>query len=186
MIILFRHAKPIIDYGSCNHGQSIDRLNDYNSTINLKFDDLDVLSDELKAIVLQNNSVIVYSSELPRSIATADYIFNPLGVTINKNGIFSEFNLNIFKIPKVKLTVQAWFFISRITWFFGIRNNAKTFLQEINRSKMAAKILEKHHHANTTVILVGHGLMNRFIARFLQKSGLKVTKRKQNNIYVIK
>ena len=186
MIILFRHAKPIIDYGSCNHAHSINRLNDYNSTTNLKFDDLDALNDELKAIVLQNNSVIVCSSELPRSIATADYIFNPLGVTINKNRIFSEFDLNIFKIPKVKLTVQVWFFISRITWFFGIKNNAKTFLQEINRSKMAAKILEKHHYENTIVILVGHGLMNRFIARYFQKSGLKVTKRKQNNLYIIK
>lgn len=51
---------------------------------------------------------------------------------------------------------------------------------------MAEKILEKHHHENTTVILVGHGLMNRFIARYFQKSGLEVTKRKQNNLYVIK
>ena len=50
MIILFRHAKPIMDYGSCNHGHSIDRLNDYNSTINLKFDDLDAKKPKNKGI----------------------------------------------------------------------------------------------------------------------------------------
>lgn len=40
MIILFRHAKPIIDYSSCNYDGAINRLNDYNSTFELKFDDL--------------------------------------------------------------------------------------------------------------------------------------------------
>ena len=106
MIILFRHAKPIIDYSSCNYDGAINRLNDYNSTLELKFDDLGSLSDDLKAITLQNNPVIVYSSALPRSIKTADYIFNQLGVSINNNSIFSEFDLYIFKIPKVKLTVH--------------------------------------------------------------------------------
>ena len=185
MIILFRHAKPVIDYSSCNYGDAIDKLNDYNSTFNLKCDELDSLSDELKAIILQNNPVIVYTSALPRSIKTADYIFNPLGVSINNSSIFSEFDLDIFKIPKVKLTVQAWFCISRIAWLFGIKKHAKSLLHEIKRAKIAAKILEKHHHESTTVILVGHGLMNRFIARYFKKSGLYVTKRKQNNLYII-
>ncbi len=185
MIILFRHAKPVIDYGSCNYSGAIDKLNDYNSTFNLNCDQLDSLRDELKTIVLQNNPVLVYSSALPRSIKTAEYIFNPLGVSVNNNSIFSEFDLDIFKIPKVKMTVLAWFCISRIAWLFGIKNQAKSFLHEIKRSKMAAKILERHYHKNTTVILVGHSLMNRFIARYFKKSGLHVTKRKQNNLYII-
>ena len=186
MIILFRHAKPIIDYSSCNYDSAINRLNDYNSTFDLKFDDLGSLSDDLKAIVFQNNPVIVYSSELTRAVATADYIFNPLGITVNIHSIFSEFDLNIFKISKMKLTVRAWFCISRIAWFFGIKNRAKSFLHEIHRSKMAAEILQKHYDDNITVILVGHGLMNRFIARHLQKIGLKIERRKQNNLYLIK
>ena len=186
MIILFRHAKPIIDYSSCNYDGAINRLNDYNSTLELKFDDLGSLSDDLKAIALQNNPVIVYSSELPRAVATADYIFNPLGIAVNIHSIFSEFDLNIFKISKMKLTVRAWFFISRIAWFLGIKNKAKSFPHEIHRSKMAAVILQKHYDENTTVILVGHGLMNRFIARHLQKMGLKITSHKQNNLYLIK
>lgn len=67
MIILFRHAKPVIDYASCNYIKAIDKLSDYNSTFNLKCDELDSLRDELKTIVLQNNPVIVFSSSLPRS-----------------------------------------------------------------------------------------------------------------------
>ncbi len=185
MIILFRHVKPDIDYSSCNYIDAIDKLNNYNSTFNLKYDELGSLSDELKTILQQNNPIIVYSSALPRSIKTAEYIFNPLDVSVNNNSIFSEFDLDIFKIPKIKLTVQAWFCISRIAWLFGIKNHAKSFLHEIKRSKIAAKILEKHYHENTTVILVGHGLMNRFIARYFKKSGLHVTKRKQNSLYII-
>jgi broad specificity phosphatase PhoE len=185
MIILFRHAKPIIDYGSCDYRRAIDRLKDYNSTFDLKFNDLDSLRDELKAIVLQNNPVVVYSSGLPRAIATADYIFNPLDLKTNKNFIFSEFDLNLVKLPMVKLRVQSWFFISRITWFMGIRNKAKSLLHEIHRSKTAAKILERDHHENITVILVGHALMNRFIASYFKKSGLHVTKKK-NSFYIIK
>jgi broad specificity phosphatase PhoE len=185
MIILFRHAKPIIDYSSCKYDRAIDRLNDYNSTLDLKFDDLESLSDELKTILLQNNPVIVYSSKLPRTIATADYIFNPLEISVNNNPIFSEFELDILKIPKLKLSVQIWFFISRIAWILGIRNRAKSIFHEINRSKIAAKILEKHYYDNTTVILVGHARMNKYIAKYFQQHGFHVTKRKQNDFYTI-
>ena len=186
MIILFRHAKPIIDYGSCDHRCAIERLNDYNSTCDLGLSNMGTLSDEFKALVMRNNPVVVYSSSLPRAIVTADYIFNPLGLKTNSNPVFSEFDLNIINIPKVKLPVQCWFFISRITWFLGNRNKAKSVLHEIRRSKVAAKILEKYHLENMTVILVGHGLMNRFIARYLQKRGLQVSKRTQDGFYVIK
>ena len=125
MIILFRHAKPIIDYGSCNYSDAVDRLNNYNSTINLKLDELVLLSDELKILALQNNPIIVYSSVLPRSIKTAQYIFDPLGIGVNNNSTFSEFDLNVFKIPKIKLSVQAWFLISRVAWLFGFIKNIR-------------------------------------------------------------
>jgi hypothetical protein len=59
MIILFRHAKPIIDYSSCNYDGAINRLNDYNSTLELKFDDLGSLSDDLKAMCVSDEAGVI-------------------------------------------------------------------------------------------------------------------------------
>lgn len=185
MIILFRHAKPDIDYCACCYKDAVNKLHEYNSTLNLTYDALDEWRDELKTIVRANKPLIVYSSALPRSIKTAEYLFDPLGINVNSHPIFSEFELDILNIPRVVLSVKVWFFISRIAWFLGIRGQSQSVFHELHRSKMAAKLLEKHHHENTTVILVGHGLMNRWIVQYFRKKGLHVTQRKQNNLYII-
>lgn len=184
-ILLIRHAKPVIDYSACTYKQARDRLNDYNITNKLDFNGFESLNNALLGAIISDNAPIIYTSSLSRAIETANFIFNPWQLSAQINPIFSEFDLNIINVPLVKFTVKTWFLISRLAWFAGVSNYAKSIKQEINRSKAAACILEQHYLQNQTVIVVGHGLINHFIANFFRKNGFQVKKHKENEFYTI-
>lgn len=169
MIILIRHATPIIDYDVCRYKIAHDRMNSYNSTEEIKYDEIDPLLNEIRALVPVNNNVVVFTSVLPRAMNTAHYIFDSSGVSIISNPIFSEFDLDILKIPIIRLATKSWLFISRVAWFFGMKRRSSSFGDEKKRAKIASKILREHHKEYTTVVLVGHAFMNKFIGRQLKK-----------------
>jgi len=185
MIILIRHATPIIDYDACHYKIAHDRMNSYNSTEKIKYNEIDPLLDEIRALVPENNNIVVFSSTLPRALNTAHYIFNSSGINIISNPVFSEFDLDILKIPIIHLSTKNWFFISRVAWFFGIKGTSSSFGDEKKRAKIASNILKKHHKENTTVVLVGHAFMNKFIGRQLKKNGSYLTNKKQNGSFEI-
>lgn len=184
MIILIRHASPLVDDNPCNNRVAQERMNQYNSTEQLKYEEIDPLLMELHSFILKKHQTLVYTSVLPRSINTAHYIFDPLEININCDPLFSEFDLNIVKLP-FRLPTKTWFFISRIAWALGAKGNASSFQEEKIRSKMASKMLEKKHNPNTAVVLVGHAFMNRYIKKELQKNNWILTTRKKNGCFEI-
>lgn len=185
MIILIRHATPIIDYDACRYKSACDRMNAYNSTQEVKYDEIDPLLNEIRALVHTNNHVVVFTSILPRAINTAQYIFDSSAVSTISHPIFSEFDLDILKIPIIQLSTKGWFFISRVAWLLGMKGRSSSFSDERKRAKAASKILREHHKKNTTVILVGHAFMNKFIGRQLKKKGFYLTNKKQNGSFEI-
>lgn len=184
MIILIRHASPLIDNNMCSNRVAQERMNQYNRTEQLKYEEIDPLLAELHTLILKKHQTLVYTSVLPRSINTAHYIFDPLEININCDPLFSEFDLNIIKFP-FRLSTKKWFFISRIAWALGIKGNASSFFQEKTRSKMASKMLEKSHDPNTAVVLVSHAFMNRYIKKELEKNNWMLTTRKKNGCFEI-
>ena len=184
MIILIRHAAPLIDDNSCNYIVAQERMNQYNLTEELKYEEIDPLLKELHPLISKKNQTLVYTSILPRSINTAHYIFDPLDINISSDSLFSEFDLNILKLP-FRLSTKKWFFISRIAWALGIKGKASSFQEEKTRSKIAAKILEKNHNPNTVVVLVGHAFMNRYIKKELEQNNWTLTTRNKNGCFEI-
>lgn len=178
MIILLRHATPLIDYTACNFDQAKERMIQYNCTEELVLNETARFKNEVLSIISSSDNVIVYSSIMPRAIKTAQHLFESLKIELISEAIFSEFGLSMLKIPLIKLPLRSWFFLSRLAWFLGLKRDRASFQDEKDRSKRAARLLKKQHRDNTVVILVGHAFMNRFIQSHFKKDGWSICKRK--------
>lgn len=185
MIILIRHAAPLVDDNACCNLIAQNRMKQYNATEQLKYHEIDPLLTQLHSLIGNHQNTLVYTSDLPRSINTAHYIFDSLNIKISSNPLFSEFDLNILKIPLIKLSTKKWFFISRIAWALGIKNQARSFKEEKSRAKNASTILEKNHALNTTIVLVGHAFMNRYIKKALEEKNWTLKTHKKNDCFEI-
>lgn len=184
MIILIRHASPIINYNCCSSKIAKDRLLHYNETDELKYEEIDPFVSELQNLFLNGAGGIVYTSTSPREINTALYIFKRLKLDLNHNPIFSEFDLDISNLP-IKLSIKQWFFISRIACMFGIRGNDSDFFEERKRSVNATNLLDLSHSQETNIILVGHGFINRYIKRNLERGNLVLVNIKKSGCFEV-
>jgi len=106
---------------------------------------------------------------LSRSIESAKIL------GINKihfiEGYLREAELPYFKIPFLTLTPDTWAIIFRILWFCGLKTNSESLIEAKVRASTGASKLKKIAKNNDSVVFIGHGFMNRFIAKELLLSG---------------
>ena len=92
---------------------------------------------------------------------------------IMQNSIFREFELPENKKNYPKFSPEIWSTIFRILWFTGYSNKSENFADAKKRIKESAEKLEDLSIKHSEIVLVGHGLMNRFIGMELKKQGWK-------------
>lgn len=114
---------------------------------------------------------IVVTSDLKRAIESAK-LLNP-EVTGISDPIFRETELPSFAMKLLKLRPNIWAVVLRIIWLCGYSNGCESFADAKLRAKRAAQQLMDLAEKNGSVVLVGHGIFNRFIAKELQKKGWK-------------
>lgn len=73
----------------------------------------------------------------------------------------------------VKLYPDIWLVLFRVAWFVGYTNRSESFKESKSRAKKATNKLIELCENNATVTLLGHGIMNKLIARELLKIGWK-------------
>lgn len=181
-IILLRHGKPKIDLHSMlkNRCASADLENLINSydLAGLSVDEK--ITDEV--IEMATTCNIVIHSDLQRSIDSA----KALGlheVHHYSDALFREPTPPFAHWKYPKLTLLSWFILFRALWYLGYSNNGESISSARKRATQGAeklKILAKKHDS---VILVGHGFINRFIAKALLSSGWKGPKVPGNNYW---
>ena len=71
----------------------------------------------------------------------------------------------------MKLKPSVWAVIFRILWFAGYSHNAESITKGRSRVKEAARLLITEAESKQSVLLVGHGILNRMIAKELVHSG---------------
>ncbi len=114
---------------------------------------------------LANQHKVVVCSDLPRSLQSAKAI----GVTkIHlSDPIFREMNIPYFDNVSITLPIKLWVAILRGLWFLGFSKNTESISEAKQRAKLASEKLmdlaTKHH----SVLLVGHGFLNHYIAKEL-------------------
>ncbi|NOY72560.1 MAG: histidine phosphatase family protein [Gammaproteobacteria bacterium] len=84
---------------------------------------------------------------------------------------FCEAELPVVKIPLLKMAPHAWSIIFRVFWFLGLSKNVESKKEITSRVKVACKILENLAEQHNNIFLIGHGIMNRLIAKELLQRG---------------
>lgn len=157
-IILLRHGKPEVELtGFLNANQLKQLVHSY-----LQSGIQDLPAEKIKE---HFNTHYVVCSDLPRSIESVKKA--GLNKAHLSEALFRETDIPHFDKSFLKLPVTAWLIILRIMWLFGFKKNGESFSEAKNRAKDAAIRLIDLAKENKKVILVGHGLMNRLIAKQL-------------------
>ena len=158
-IILLRHGKPKIELSGKISPVDFKQL----VTVYAESDIQDNPPEHLKE---QFTSHYVVCSHLQRSLHSA----KKLGCEeIHlSDQLFAETDIPFYEQINIKLPVIAWLVLFRIMWLFGFNKNGESFTQAKIRAENAALKLIALAEENEKVVLVGHGVMNRLIARQLR------------------
>lgn len=174
-IILLRHGKvdypPISILSASSFSEWVAA---YDSN---KLDVSSKPSDDAMRIATNTNAVVC--SELPRSLESAKVLgFEDITLC---HSLFNEAGLPTANWNYPHLSVRIWVILFRLIWFFGYSDNCETYAEAKARASHASNKLIEIAEEHQSVIFIGHGIINRFIANELRKrgwSGPKIPSRK--------
>ena len=164
-IVLLRHGEPAL------HKKGWRKRKEAMAFIK-EYDSASVYPPENSPIMMDSNDVdIIFTSTLNRSISTAEQLFHR-PEDQRANPLFREFERRIFCFPNIKLPLRWWLAGSRLFWFLGLNNKEiESFSEAKLRAKEAVSFLEKNSFENGKTLLVSHGLLNHYLAKYLVKNG---------------
>ena len=172
-IYLIRHAKPSLKkpfFSSANEAQKY--ITDYDR---VPICDIDLTQVKIKL----NKPHQIYCSSLPRSQETALTLFGK-SYSIVSDSVFREFDMKIISAKAVvKLPIDIWKGISRLTWLLGFNSKGvESYKEARKRVLLSVDNLEKLSNQEETAILVGHGMINMGITKQLRKRGWLLIQKK--------
>lgn len=164
-IVLLRHGKP--DMPVWDRIKPVD-LHKWIASYNSSGIDGDYPSTKA-AIQIANRCNAVVCSDFPRSIQSAA----SLGITkpLEIEPVYREFDLPYSNWQIPKLPPHLWAVLFRALWLLGYSKNGESLKNAKKRSINCADRLISLSKEYTSVMLVGHGFTNRFIAKELLSLG---------------
>jgi len=172
-IILLRHGEVAIEnyknISAKEFGKWIVAYN--NADIKSEFSSKEEINN------LLNKTDILICSNLKRSIRSIE-IFNK--TPFKTSAIFNEAELPFSNWNLLKLNPTIWLVFFRILWLFGYSQNCESYKQTKQRAKIATQKLIELSKQNKTIILVGHGIMNKLIQKELILKNWHETKKSKN------
>lgn len=134
-----------------------------------------------EVIFLTEGCGVVVCSDLHRSLESA----KALGIErIDMvDPLFREAGMPYCEVPVLTMAPNQWAFLFRLLWFFGFSANSESLTMARMRAVEAVGKLEQAAEESGSVLLVGHGFMNRFIAKELIKRGWNCKKRAGGNYW---
>ncbi|ROP61749.1 broad specificity phosphatase PhoE [Enterobacter sp. BIGb0383] len=121
--------------------------------------------------LLASSASKIVSSPLPRAISSLKALGRDPDII---DGVFREAELPVSRIPALRLSPLNWAIFFRIMWLCGLSRKVERFRMAKKRAVKAADLLNSlAKNANGPVLLLGHGIMNRLIAKELIASGWK-------------
>ncbi|VAW90055.1 hypothetical protein MNBD_GAMMA17-862 [hydrothermal vent metagenome] len=156
-----RHGKPDLPgWGKIGSSKMGEWINSYNSS--------SVIHEEQNCIPYFDGvaeEVFVVCSDLPRSIHSAEVVGCKNVNVIDR--VFREAELPELYIPLIKMRPHTWSMVFRVFWYFGVSLNVESIKSFKLRVSSAAKALIKYAEEHEEILFIGHGIINRFIAREL-------------------
>ncbi len=164
-IILLRHGEPALNKkGWRKRKEAVSFI--------IEYDSVGVYPPGYIPIKIRSNEIeVIFTSTLNRSISTAEQLFQR-PEDQRADAIFREFERKIFSFPNIKLPLNWWLTGSRVFWFMGLnKKGIESFSEAKLRAKGAVAFLEKNTYENGKTLLVSHGLLNHYLAKYLMKNG---------------
>jgi len=165
-IILMRHGKPAFT-GSAKVTSR--EMSNWIAEYDLSDTGEDIPLESSKSLAFSASRII--SSPLPRALSS----LRALGLepdVIDK--VFREAGLPVFHMPGFRFSPTVWAAFFRVMWLCGISHNVERVGIAKRRAIQAADILVAFAKGcDGPVLLMGHGVMNRLIARELRSLGFK-------------
>ncbi|UZR95394.1 histidine phosphatase family protein [Chondrinema litorale] len=164
-IILIRHGQPDVSKKGWRNREGAKLfVKMYDSVGVLAFTPLPVCPEDFK----ENK---VYHSNIPRAVNTASRIFADRYDMI-ENDRFREFERKIFPFFNIKMPLSVWLTVSRGLWFLGLNDKGiENFKEARKRAKSNAEFLAEEADKEQLVIVVAHGLHNKYVAKYLKRLG---------------
>lgn len=167
-IFLIRHGEPDLGKkGWRNRTEAIRFMQDYDSATVIPFP-----SSPLR---LEHMSVdTIYHSPLPRARHTAQLAFGKSLILVDDNN-YREFERKTLKWCNIKMPTKFWTAGSRILWLMGMNDKyIETFRDAKKRAKKNATGLTTRSETESIVIVVAHGLHNKYVKKYLRKADWKL------------
>lgn len=165
-IILMRHGKPAFT-GSAKVTSR--EMSNWIAEYDLSDTGEDLPPESSKSLAFSASRII--SSPLPRALSSLKALGHEPDVI---DEAFREAGLPVFHMPGFRLSPTVWAAFFRVMWLCGISRNVERVGVAKKRASQAADILLAFAKASDgPVLLMGHGVMNRLIARELRSLGFK-------------
>jgi len=167
-IVIMRHGQPTTDLNALKRK----RLAPYDIGKIVKAYELVSLNIEktpnIEAKEIASQCNVALSSDLPRAIES----LNTLSQAANaKDKIFRESTLPYICWHQPKLSFFTWAIIFRVLWLFGFAKNGESIKAAKQRAKVGAQKLHDLALEHDSVLLLGHGIINRLLAKELKSNG---------------
>ncbi len=165
-IVIIRHGKPSI---SAWPGIKARELGSWIVAYNRS--GIAEESPPKKTINTAQTCVLIVTSDLPRSVESGRAL--GLGLPMISDELFREAGLPYGPITFLKMPPKMWALFFRILGSLGYEKNGESIAAFKERSRRASDRLISLAREHGSVVFVGHGLINAFIARELLSAGWK-------------
>ncbi len=164
-ITILRHGIPDLSGWDKIHSSIMPEwINAYNSA-GVK-NDIGLSCQEMVS-ELRHNYIVC--SNLNRSTHSAKIIGYQSPQLID--AMFREAELPKIQLPIIRLTPHVWSMIFRVFWFAGLSPKAESIEEFKPRVLLGAEKLIQLAKKHDSVLLIGHGIINRFLAKELISKG---------------
>jgi broad specificity phosphatase PhoE len=127
------------------------------------------VNSSCQEMVSELNHNFIVCSDLERSLHSAKIIgYKSVNLV---DSLFREAELTSIAIPVVRLTPHVWSMFFRVFWFVGVSSKVESLHTFKSRTCLAAEKLIQLAKDHESVIFIGHGVINRFLAKELISKG---------------
>ncbi|MDJ0023269.1 histidine phosphatase family protein [Pantoea eucrina] len=165
-IILMRHGKPAFTGSAKVTSREMSNwIADYDRSDTGE----DIPPESSESLAFSASQIL--SSPLPRALSSLKALDLEPDVI---DEVFREADLPVFPMPGFRLSPTVWAVFFRVMWLCGISRDVERVGTAKKRAIQAAGILAAFaKRSDGPVLLMGHGVMNRLIARELRSLGFK-------------
>lgn len=169
-IILIRHGEPDLDKKSCRNREAAkDYMQAYDTVGVIPFDPFPVCPEGLPIDK-------IYHSNLERAKHTAQLTFGGQ-YNLVEMPRFREFERKVISFFNIKMPLEFWMGFSRGLYMLGLNDNGiENFKEARKRARGNAEFLTEKAEQDEMVIVVAHGLHNKYVGKYLKKAGWELVR----------